>query len=526
MLSRRSLSVAATLLVAATAPAQLAGTYVVGAGGTYPNLAAAIAALSSGGVVAPVTFYVTANDTGPWTIPAFAGQGPANPVVFESLGGPVTLGGAQPVLTLNGCASVTFRGFTGQFTNTTNAIVVAGSTTDCVFTGCDFRATVATAGVGVFNFTGGAGCRIEDSTFGGGWEALTSAVANSGTTVQRCRILGGGFRIMTIAGSDFTLVNNQITGTSNYGINGGAPGSPASAANLKIWHNTVHIVHAGTGTQFCTLRWYTSAPGTEVLNNVFVDETIGAPTTMFGLWCSGSLRPAVMDFNCFFSSYAGYTPVFAGANLTLAGWQALGFDGNSIQADPQLVAPSATPPDLSLQPGSPCATAGSLLLTVLTDFFLAPRTVPVSIGAHEQDGGGGGASYTVFGAGCQGSAGVVSNAMSQPPQLGTTPNLVFGNLPATNLAVAILGVSNTLSTAGPLPIPLAFLGMPGCDLRVSPDVTTAVVGSGGTGTLPFPIPNNPIFVGFTFHTQALALDPGINAFGASMSAAATAVVGP
>jgi hypothetical protein len=520
----RALSFAAIGTIAASLPAQLAGTYVVGPGGNYANIAAAIAALGTG-VVAPVTFLVTANDSGPWTIPSFPGQGPNNPVTFEALSAPVTIGGAQPMLTLNGCASVTFRGFSGSFTNTAVAISITGSTADCVFQNCDFTAPATTAGsVALFNFNGSSGCRIEDCTFGGSWEALYCNLATTSLTIQRNRITGGGWWIMRLGGVDVTFANNIVTGNSNYGISCGLTGTPGSGANLKVWHNSFYISHPTTSNQYCSLRWYSTAAGTEVVNNVLVDDFNAPSTSAFNMWCLGAARPTLMNYNCFWSNQPGYSVVFAGANQTLASWQGLGFDANSIQVDPQYVAPAATPPDLHLQGTSPCAAGGDLLLGVLTDFALAPRTVPVSIGAYEQDGAGT-ASYTVFGAGCAGSAGVVSNAMSQPPQLGTTPNIVFGNLPATNLAVAILGVSNTVSTAGPLPLPLAFLGMPGCSLRVSPDVTIAVVGAGGTGAVPFPIPNNPIFVGFTFHTQALAIDPGINAFGASMSAAATAVVG-
>ena len=108
-------TLAAVLGTALSLPAQLSGVYVVGPGASYPDLAAAIGALAAAGVAGPVTFYVLANDSGPWTIPAFPGQGAACPVSFEALGGPIVLAGAQPVLTLDGCAHVTFRGFTGQF---------------------------------------------------------------------------------------------------------------------------------------------------------------------------------------------------------------------------------------------------------------------------------------------------------------------------------------------------------------------------------------------------------------------------
>lgn len=524
MLTSRVLAVAALLGTATLSPAQLAGSYLVGPGGAYPNIAAAITALTTSGVVAPVTFTVTASDTGPWTIPSFPGQGPTNPVVFDAVG-TITLGGTQPVLTLNGCASVTFRGFSGQYTNTPSTFVIAGSTADCVFTNCNFLANVSTSGQALFSFTGGTGCRIEDSTFGGGYESLNSAVANANTTVQRCQILGGGFWIMRIAGTDFTLANNLITGNSNYGISCGVSGTPTSAANLKVWHNSIFINHVSTAaaSQYCSLRWYSNAAGTEVVDNILVDNfPLG---TGYNMWCSGSYRPTLMNYNCLYSNAATYFVTAASGNQTFATWQALGFDLNSIQADPLFVAPAATPPDLSLQPTSPCATAGTFLPAVLTDYALAPRTVPVSIGALEQDGGAA-ASYTVFGAGCAGTSGVPSNTISAPPQIGTSPTITFGNLPPPNIAIAVLGLSNTFAGAIPLPVDLAILGAPGCNARTSLDVTIGLAGVGGTASTAFPIANNPILIGFTFYTQALVLDPPLNAFGLSTSDAAVVVVGP
>ena len=515
--------VLAAALATATLPAQLSGAYTVGPAQNYPNIAAAITALTTSGVSGPVTFYVTANDIGPWTIPSFTGQGAANPVTFEALGGPITISGTQPVLTLAGCASVTFRGFTGTFVGgATNSFVISGTTSDCVFTGCDFRANVVTSGVALFNFSGGSNCRIEDSTFGGAYESLLSAVANTGTTVQRCRIIGGGWRIMTAGGSDFTLVNNFITGTSNYGINAGLPGTPTSGAGIKILHNSVHIVHPTSGSQYCSLRWYSNSATSEVKNNIFSDVFPTPSTTVFTMWCSGALRPAQMNYNCLWSNQPGWVPVYASGNQTFAMWQALGFDVNSVQADPQFVAPGATPPDLHLLNTSPITSSGTFLVNVLTDFDQAARTPPVSIGAHENDS----ASYTVFGPGCPGTAGVPTNTASGPPQLGAAPTITFGNLPFPFIAIAVLGVSNTFTSGVvPLPLDLTVIGMPGCNLRVSLDVTLAVVGAGGSAGFVFGIPNQPNLIGYTFYTQGIVLDPGLNPFGFSASDAARAVVG-
>ncbi len=516
MKSELSLAVAALFSLAAALPAQLSGTYAVGVGGNYPDIAAAVTALNTSGVSGPVTFLVTTSDnSGPWTISAFTGQGAANPVLFDALG-PITIGGAQPLLTLTGCASVTFRGFNGTFAATPSPFVINAGTTDCVFTGCDFQAAVATSGQAVFSLVGGSGCRFEDMSFGGGYEALYAQAGNDGTTVERCRITGGGFWTMRIDGTNFKLVNNFISGTSNYGIRAGT-----NCTNLKIWHNSVYSFHpANAGSQYCTLRWYASAAGTEVVNNIFYDDY---PSAMGNnMWCSGANRPTLMDYNCLWSNAAGYTPVYASGAQTFATWQALGFDVNSIAADPQFVAPGATPADLTLQASSPCAQTGTFLIPVLTDFFQAPRTPPVSMGAHEEDGMT--ASYTVIGAGCPGSVGVATNSASAPPRLGQSSTITFGNLPAPYFAFAIIGLSNTVSAFGPLPVDLSTFGAPGCFGRVSTDVTIFLLGSGGAASFTNSTPNQPYLIGLPYYTQALVFD-AVNPLGGVMSDAAAAIVG-
>lgn len=57
--------IASLLGLAAALPAQLNGTYLVGSGGNYANIAAAVADLQAVGVAGPVTFLVNANDSGP-----------------------------------------------------------------------------------------------------------------------------------------------------------------------------------------------------------------------------------------------------------------------------------------------------------------------------------------------------------------------------------------------------------------------------------------------------------------------------
>ncbi|HYC77029.1 MAG TPA: hypothetical protein VEI02_05315, partial [Planctomycetota bacterium] len=101
-MSIKTFAVRASALAVLALPAfgqALSGTYVVGPGGAYPNIAAAGAALVANGVSGPTVFQVTANDVGPWTFPAITGQGAANPIVFDG-GGVTSISGTSPVLTL------------------------------------------------------------------------------------------------------------------------------------------------------------------------------------------------------------------------------------------------------------------------------------------------------------------------------------------------------------------------------------------------------------------------------------------
>ena len=109
------------------------------------------------------------------------------------------------------------------------------------------------------------------------------------------------------------------------------------------------------------------------------------------------------------------------------------------------------------------------------------------------------------------------------PRIGQTMTANFTNL-AFSVAFVLIGLSNTSSAFGPLPLDLTLIGAPTCYLRVSFDVATAISGAGGTATYSLAVPNSVTLLGFTLHTQALSFDT-VNPFGAVLSAAATVVVG-
>jgi hypothetical protein len=137
-------------------------------------------------------------------------------------------------------------------------------------------------------------------------------------------------------------------------------------------------------------------------------------------------------------------------------------------------------------------------------------------------------SFAPFGVGCAGAAGVpfLTSSPSRWPLAGGT--FSFDVVRARpNAPVALyLGLSRTSLGAIPLPLDLAFLGMPGCTLYQSADLLFGMVANGqGVATWSVPIPSDPFLLGFRFHHQAYFVDTSANALGVVISNAAEARVG-
>lgn len=134
------------------------------------------------------------------------------------------------------------------------------------------------------------------------------------------------------------------------------------------------------------------------------------------------------------------------------------------------------------------------------------------------------AGYGFFGPGCAGALGTPTNVATSQPRLGNTLGVAVGNAPA-NAGFMVLGLSNTSSLYGPLPIDLGVVGAPGCPGRVSDDVKTLLVSPGTTLNFALAIPNNPGLLCVRFYTQCFVLDPAANGLGIITSDAAAAIVG-
>lgn len=114
-----------------------------------------------------------------------------------------------------------------------------------------------------------------------------------------------------------------------------------------------------------------------------------------------------------------------------------------------------------------------------------------------------------FGAGCGNPA--LDLAGSAPPIIGTTAQVVLANAP-TPFAFLAVGWSNTASGPTPLPISLAGIGMPGCQLLQSAEVLGLNTTATGTGTAAYdwPLANLGSLIGLHVYLQGWALAPGQN----------------
>ncbi len=134
------------------------------------------------------------------------------------------------------------------------------------------------------------------------------------------------------------------------------------------------------------------------------------------------------------------------------------------------------------------------------------------------------AAICQLGPGCPGSRGVPL-LESSLPRIGTTVLLSCRNLVPFQTAGIFWGASRTQWNGVPLPLDLSVVGMTGCSLRSSLDFMVAGPNLGGVFFAGIEIPNDPSLVGRELHSQTIALDPGVNAFGAVLSNALTLKIG-
>jgi hypothetical protein len=134
------------------------------------------------------------------------------------------------------------------------------------------------------------------------------------------------------------------------------------------------------------------------------------------------------------------------------------------------------------------------------------------------------ASYSSFGAGCLGSAGIphITPQLGSLPRVSSTFVLQVSQLPWTGPAFLWMGFSNQFYGSVPLPANLAALGAPQCNVLISPDILIAIPNVLGTSVWTLPLPPT---AGLSLYNQAVVFDPPANPLGLVFSNAGYGVTG-
>jgi len=130
-------------------------------------------------------------------------------------------------------------------------------------------------------------------------------------------------------------------------------------------------------------------------------------------------------------------------------------------------------------------------------------------------------------AGCGGPAGrAVALAITPAMQPGHTSTLAIDHLVPNQLALLLLGTSRTSWSGLPLPLPLAGLGMPGCELSVAPELSLMFPTGAGNVASTFLVPAQPALVAQRLFLQVMFGQPGLNPAALGTSSAFEARIAP
>ncbi len=132
------------------------------------------------------------------------------------------------------------------------------------------------------------------------------------------------------------------------------------------------------------------------------------------------------------------------------------------------------------------------------------------------------ASFTPFGAGCSGSAGIPSLAAStgSQPWIGATFNArldAIGSHPFFNIPFVLVGFSRTVWGSFSLPFDLGPYGMSGCSLLAEPAISFTLPNQGGFALWSVALPNDPRIAGSSLFVQGGTTSFGTNPLGIVLS---------
>jgi hypothetical protein len=490
----------APLALAAALPAQLAGTYTINptlptTPTNFASLLDATNALAAQGVVAPVTMLIY-DDAGPYTETA--------PFVTAN----VQWAPSNAVLTMTswtGTSSanrVTFRPAPGE----RPVFDATGRAMGVFWGGADY---VTLQGIEIRNATFDAITLYSEATHG----VATDAIID-GCTLHDC----GGTGVTCYGNSSFplnTVIQNntfwrlQLTNAGGFNTTGRFGYiCTRRSTNTRIVHNTF-VADAGAASFFCILGSNCSGtaeqPFAEISNNVFV-KAAGTSGAVFRLQTVAGTTipfPPICDSNLFFDTSGGSFALYGAGGATIAptlvDWQLNALrDLASVQGDPLFR--NAAARDHHLTALSPAIGASTVAAGVGTDLDGQPRLVALDIGADEFSS----ALATTVGTGCAGSAALTPALAANEPFLGNAEFALF----TSQMQPGALNVLFGSIGLGAAPVPIGGGCSAYLELGTLTSVGASLASPAGTSSVVFPLPANPVFVGFNIGYQALVLDAG------------------
>ena len=544
----RALALFALGSIAASLPAQLAGTYLIDQAAvppTYTSIQAAVNDAVTQGVAGPVEFLLLPGVyTESVSIGTIAGTSAVNTVTFRSLAGPGT---------------VRLFGSTGDTINFP-AATTAARTGWVVFDGLDFDSAPGNAVYGgnyvenieIRNCTFGPNHRPTASTRDAilvsefyGTEAGWHVHHNQFTFPSRTTRTSYGFYLSNVGGWSIhdntidlngctyglyminqnrrldTVYNNVFYGSLYASTSTSVTSVAVIKADISNYandfvHNTFFVTVPGTSGCIIATRGLSGgspAAYNLIYGNVFVLYGTG---TIIAENPSTSLPAAYFgDGNLFWAPAGeiGRTTLTGPGITTLAAWQAAtGMDLASVEADPMFMNVVSTPPDLRVLAGSPVQG-----LAVNTPTYVAEdrngrfRDAAPDAGAYETSG------FAVYGQGCGGTGGLVpAIASSGTVALGSTNlSIDLANARPATLSLLFAGFSRTTYRGATLPLPIGG----GCEILAAPGVLLFTLSDpAGAASLPLPIPNIPGLFGQNVFLQWSVFDPASSsAFGLALS---------
>lgn len=230
----------------------------------------------------------------------------------------------------------------------------------------------------------GADVTIQDNDINNNYQGLECDQTSSFTIVRRNKIYNNQYNGVIVNNAD----NNKIyynliydNGSAAYygvGINLFDSSSGTCTGN-QIYNNVLY------GNSQIGLYVQTEQTNLKIENNIFQHNFGYSPYTEIWLENGYTYSGLVIDYNLYYHEYdSGYWDAHCwydgSTSYTFTGWQALGYDANSLNADPLMIDPANG--DFTLQVGSPCIDAG-VDVGLTTDYVGNTITQLPDIGAYE-----------------------------------------------------------------------------------------------------------------------------------------------